>query len=117
MGLTEKQIYDLNNAMEANRKAALGTELDSYMDKVDALEVGAVVAGKYVADADDATADLITIATGLTAITGFIVQIYRAGVYISSTAAVITVDEGDLIITQAATYVITTGDVVNYIVW
>lgn len=75
-----------------------------------------IVAGTYTADTDDDTAGSLTIDTGFAAATVFIVQIYRSGVPIFSDQAVsmasgvITVADG------GATYAITDGDVINWMV-
>jgi hypothetical protein len=79
------------------------------------LAASAPIAGTYTADGDDDTANAATIDTGKSTATVFIVQVYRAGVMVMEDAAVsmasgvITVADG------AATYAVTTGDVINWI--
>lgn len=117
MALTAKQIADLNGAMEANRLAGVGTLLSSLDDSATALEAQALVRGSYTAVADDATANEAVIATGLDAIAGFIVQIFRAGVNVMEDA-IVTASGGNLSVADgAATYAVTANDVINYIVW
>lgn len=75
-----------------------------------------VIIGTYTADSDDDTAGTLDIDSGNASATSFIVQIYRSGVPIfsdqavSMSAGVITVADG------AATYDITNGDVINWMV-
>ena len=109
MALTATQIAQLNSADEANRLAALGTLVAS-------LEASSVVRGSYTAVAGDATADVITIDSGLTAIVGWQVQILRSGVDVTGDI-VMTASDGDLVLTESSTYVITADDVVNYVIW
>lgn len=91
---------------------------DTGLDgRITALEGAAVVRGAYTADADDATAGSLTIDTGEAAAAGLLVSITRAGAVvtadaiISMAAGVITVTDG------AATYDITAGDVVTWLVF
>ena len=75
---------------------------------------GTVKAGSYTADGDDDTAGTLDIDTGLSSVTSYSVQILRSGVPIFSDQAIsessgtITVADG------GATYVITSGDVINW---
>lgn len=121
MALTAKQVHDLNNAMEANRRANVGSMLSGLDDNmagvIQQIIDMSIVRGSYIATADDVTAGGAEIATGLAQISGFIVQIFRAGVIVTEDSA-IGVDEGDLLVADGAvTYDITADDVINYIVW
>lgn len=73
------------------------------------------VGGRYVADADDDTANAITINTGVINATVFFVQIFRSGANVLD-AAVVTLSAGVLTITDGGTYAATTADVVNWLV-
>ena len=79
------------------------------------LQSGALRAGNYTADADDATADTLDIVTGLTTVSAFFIEVYRAGVPIFSDQAVseaagtITVADG------AATFAITADDEIHWL--
>lgn len=73
------------------------------------------VGGTYTADADDDTANAITITTGIVDATVFFVQIFRSGANVLD-AAVVTLASGVLTITDGGTYAATTGDVVNWLV-
>ena len=73
--------------------------------------------GTYTAVAADATADTLSIDTGLTDATMFIVQILRADVDVTGDA-VISLSSGVLTVADgASTYAITADDVINYLVF
>jgi hypothetical protein len=119
MALTAKQILDLNQAMEANQRANLGTVISNLTDTaadVIALEAQAIIRGSYIAVADDATADEIDFVTGLSAIAGWVVDIYRANVKVGGDV-VVTAATGTLTVADGSVYKITADDVINYIVW
>lgn len=118
MALTALQIAQLNKSNKAMQNPSIGTLLASLEGNFEDFDgTTPVVAGTYTADADDATAEAIVIDTGLAGAVGFIVQLYRSDVGIfsdqdvSMAAGVITIANG------AATYDVTDGDVVNYIVF
>lgn len=78
--------------------------------------VPAEIAGKYTAVAADDTAGNTVIATGLNTITAALVQITRAGVNVMADA-VVTYADGNLTVADgAATYALTAGDKINWIV-
>lgn len=110
MAITNAQVTKLNKMNRAAQDAELGTSILN-------LQNGAVVAGTYTMVAADATAGTKAIATGLGKnISGFIVQIYRANVLVSG--ATTTKSSANLTVaTNGTTYVVTAGDVVNYIVF
>lgn len=104
MALTSKQIKDLNNSMKAAQAVSLGTLLN-------------YAKSSYTATAGNATAGTMTIPTGLTSVTGFNAQIYRAGVNVTADAS-FTISSGDLVVADGSvTYSVTAGDVVYYIAW
>lgn len=74
-----------------------------------------VVGGAYTVIAGDDTANTKTIATGVT-IAAKIVQILRAGADVTGDAA-ISSSAANLTIADGSTYVLTTGDVINWIVF
>lgn len=114
MALSADQITKLNTMCPVAQGTTIGTAIG-------ALETAATAAaglkkGTYTVVADDDTANSKSIATGLAAIAGFIVQVYRAGVVQSSIK--VTVSSGNLVVADnAATYVLTTGDVINWMAW
>jgi len=86
---------------------------------VDVIKAGAM--GKYTVVAGDDTANTVTIPVKqhLGAgenYTGFIVQIIRSGKVVSSDPAV-SLSSNNLVVADGTTYVLTTGDVINYIVY
>jgi len=71
--------------------------------------------GTYTAVAADDTAGTKSIATGLTTVSGYIVQIYRSGVLIFSDQAV-SASGGNIVVADGgATYALTAGDVINWV--
>lgn len=86
-------------------------------DVIEMLRVPAQVpmkAGSYTAIAADATANTTSIATGLSSINTFAVQILRSGVPIHTDQAV-SASSGSLVVADGgATYVLTTGDVIKW---
>lgn len=75
-----------------------------------------LIGGSHVATSDDADANAIEFDTGQPGASGFMVQIFRAGVDIgtdlkaSLTAGVLKVEDG-------STYKITAADVINWMVY
>ena len=92
------------------------TTEESITDSLDALDVAlnemSIVRGSHIVLE---TEESVAIDTGIT-INGFIVQIYRSGILqadydVSAATTILT------IATNSEDYVVTTGDVINYIVW
>lgn len=77
--------------------------------------------GAYTVVAANDTANTVTIPTGKwfgkgeTAV-GFVVTIMRSGKQVSSDPA-ISLSSNNLVVADGSTYVLTTGDVINYIVY
>lgn len=110
MAITNTQARMLNGMCQGASQAELGTVVQSLQTKVDGVK-----RGTYTVVAADQTAGTFGINTGLT-INGFIVQVYRAGKLLSSYA--VSASTTILTIaTNSTNYVVTTGDVVNYIVF
>jgi hypothetical protein len=76
-----------------------------------------MISGKHTATAGEATAETLEIATGLAGATGFIVQIFRSGVMVMADAAVSILAGALTVANGAATYDVTEGDVINWIVF
>eukprot|EP00998_Keelungia_sp_KM082_P002648 NODE_13242_length_436_cov_1.262136_g13219_i0.p1 GENE.NODE_13242_length_436_cov_1.262136_g13219_i0~~NODE_13242_length_436_cov_1.262136_g13219_i0.p1 ORF type:complete len:116 (+),score=19.80 NODE_13242_length_436_cov_1.262136_g13219_i0:84-431(+) len=75
---------------------------------------GTVVAGSYTADGDDDTAGTLGIATGLSSVTAFFVDVLRSDVKVTADAD-ISESSGTLTVADgAATYAITSGDVIYW---
>lgn len=117
MAITDAQKAKIDKMNRAAQDATLGTAFQTAEINITALQGLAVKAGTYAMVEADATAGTKAIATGLGKnITGFIVQIYRSNVLVSG--ATTTKSSASLTIaTNGSTYVVTAGDVVNYIVW
>lgn len=104
MAFTTKQVKDLNNSMKAAQAVSLGTLLNQTRSS-------------YTAVAGDATANQMSIPTGLASVSGWIAQIYRAGVNVTEDA-IFSTSSGNLVIADgAATYVVTAGDKVHFLAW
>jgi len=71
-------------------------------------------AGRYTVVADDDTANTVGLATGLGVIVSHVVQVLRAGIPILGDGLVTTTG-GTIALSDGATYVLTTGDVINWI--
>ena len=100
MTLTASEISKLNGMCKVAQLTTLGSELG--------------VRGTYTAVAGDATANEMVISTGLSAITGWLVQIYRSGVNVMEDA-IVTASGGDLTVADGgATYAVTADDVLMY---
>lgn len=101
--LTSAQIENLNNSMSAAQDVDLGTRLGQAK-------------GSYTAVTADDTAGSLAIDSGLTAIVGWNVQIYRSDANIAHDA-VVTASGGTLTVADGSTYAITADDVINYDIW
>lgn len=69
----------------------------------------------HVVTSGEATANTVTIATGLNSIIGKLVQVLRSNVDVTGDA-VITSSNGDLTVADGSTFNLTAGDVINYAV-
>jgi hypothetical protein len=117
MAITNSQASKINKMNRASQDANLGTAFQTVQTDIATLQTGSakLVTGKYAIVAADQTAGYKTINTGIT-ISGFIVQVYRAGILLGS--AKVTATTTNLKVeTNGSDYVITTGDVINYIVF
>lgn len=73
--------------------------------------------GAHTVTAAEATANEAVIVAGDTDATCFLVQVFRAGVNVTSDA-VVTLASGELTVADgAATYNLTAGDVIMWMVW
>jgi hypothetical protein len=117
MAYDDAQVAKINSMCGTAQGLALGTAIKNLETSAAALGgASGLVKGTYTVVAGDDTANTKSIATGLTAITGFIVQVYRADILMSSIK--VTKSNGNLIVSDnSTTYVLTTGDVINYICW
>jgi hypothetical protein len=123
MAWSAKQIYDLNNMNVAAQNVALGTTLSdlgafdvsTISGEVDALQLQAMNRGKYTVTAGNDSANTCSIPTGLT-VAGYIVQIYRGGVQVTSDAA-ISASTTNLVVANGSTYVLTANDSVMWTAW
>ena len=117
MAITESQKGKINKMNRAAQDTLMGTAIQDLQTDVAALQGLSVKAGTYSVVAADQTAGTKTIATGLGKdITGFIVQVYRSNVLVSG--ATITKSNANLTVaTNGSTYIVTVGDVIQYLVW
>jgi len=111
MAITNAEVTLLNNMNPAAQRSALGTELQTTQNTV-----ASVVRGTHTVSAAEESAGTLDIATGLTTVAGFIVQVYRADILL--TAYDVSEATGTLTIaTNGSDYVVTEDDVINYIVF
>lgn len=115
MAFTAKQIRNITKTDQPSNEIGLGTLLDNLADN---LNNNYIVRGSYTAVAADATAESVVIDSTLEAISGWIAEVYRAGVKVTGDA-VFTVDNTVKlkVANGASTYTVTAGDVINYIIW
>lgn len=74
-----------------------------------------VKAGAYSMDADDATANSATIASGLASITTVICQVVDSGNNVVTSDADITTSSGNIVVADGSTFNVTDGYVVRWI--
>ena len=111
MALTAAQVILLNNMCISAQNVSLGTAIQT----LETAEAG-VARGTHLVTAGEETAGTLDIVTGLAAIVGFVVQVYRADILLDSytvTAATGTLTVAD----NSTTYVVTENDVINYIAY
>lgn len=105
MAISDAQASKINKMNRASQEVGLGNFIQGLQNGM----------GKYVVTAADVTATKSIINTGKT-ITGQIVSIMRSNLQLSG--AKVTFSATNLQIeTNGTTYVLTAGDVVNYIVF
>lgn len=110
MAISDLVKGKLNKMNRAAQDATLGTALQNLQTFKEG-----IVKGTYTAIAADQTAGYKTINTGIT-INGFIVQVYRANILLASYKVTSTTTNLK-VETNSSNYVMTTGDVINYIVF
>lgn len=110
MAISDVVKSKLNKMNRAAQDALLGTVVQDLQNGF-----AGIVKGSYTVIAADQTAGSKTINTGIT-ITGFIVQVYRAGILLSSYKVTATTTNLK-VETNGSDYVVTTGDVIKYIVY
>lgn len=82
--------------------------------QLNGVDVGLIVGGSHTVTAGEQTAGTLNIATGLTSIGAQIVQIIRSGNEVNG-AAISASGANIVVATNGATYVVTTGDVINWL--
>ncbi len=117
MVITDTVVAKMNKMNRASQDAVLGTAFQTAQNDIATLQTNAakLVKGKYTVVEADQTAGSKTINTGVT-ISGFIVQVYRAGILLGNCKVTATTTNLK-VETNGSDYVITIGDVINYIVW
>lgn len=111
MAITNAEKTLLNNMNPASQRVGLGDELQSAQASIEG-----VARGTHTVTAGEETAGTLDIATGLTTVIGFIVQVYRADILL--TAYDVSEATGTLTIaTNGTDYVVTENDVINYIAY
>lgn len=103
--------------MSPSAAVQLRVELAALQADIDAGEGDRYANGSYTAIAGDATANEITIDTGLTtedALGTIIVDIKRSGVSVKADALVTDNEDGTFTISEVSTYAVTAGDIVTW---
>jgi hypothetical protein len=113
--LTTSMVNKLNKMNRAAKDATLGTRIAADEVIITSLSAGAVVSGSYTAVTADASASAITAQTSLASIKRVFAQTTRSGSVMADTN--VAISGSKVVVTSAsATYVVTVGDVVNYVV-
>lgn len=107
MALTDAQKQSLNNMCISAQNAQIGTILQN---------VATIKTGKYTVVSADQTATTVSIPVGVT-VNGFVVNILRAGKDVTNLAAISASTTNLVVATNSTSYVLTTGDIINYIVY
>jgi hypothetical protein len=117
MAISDAVKGKINKMNRAAQDAVLGTAFQTAQTDIATLQTNAakLVKGTYTIVAGDQTAGFKTINTGIT-IAGFIVQVYRAGILLGSVKVTATTTNLK-VETNGSDYGVTTGDVINYIVF
>lgn len=110
MALSTSQKTKINKMNRAAQDASLGT-------LVGTLEGNMITPATHVITVTEANASAVVIDSGLTSISGNIVNIVRSGSTVTSDAFITTTGSALGIYPGAATYVVTGSDIINYIVW
>lgn len=107
MSLTSTQISHINKMNRASKDVSLGTLVDGFVNNTK-------ISGSVSASSAQASASAVVISTGLSSVSGYIIQGFRSGsaisnVYVASnTAGSITVRSGSSVVA---------GDLYNWIAW
>jgi hypothetical protein len=115
MAISDANKAKLNNMCKGANDAGLGTAVQTAQTDIATLQGLIKKSGAYTAVAADQTAGKKVIAAGFT-ITGAVVQVTRAGVVmalpkVSWATTNLTID------TNGTDYVMTTGDIISYIIF
>jgi len=117
MAITNAQQSTLDTMCLGANSALLGTALQTAQNNILTLQASTPIkAGKYTVLTADATAGTVTIPVGMT-VTGFVVNILRAGKDTTNLAAISGSTTNLVVATNSTSYVLTAGDVINYIVY
>lgn len=105
-----------NGLVTVDSRAAPALLGAGFIPQDDDLPTGeSLFGGSHTATADEATANEIDIDTGLSVVTSYLVQIFRAGVMVLGDAVVSEAGGVINIADGASTYVVTAGDVVKWV--
>jgi len=108
MAITDAQKKQLNNMCISANKATLGDAIQNLQN--------AIITGTYTAVSADQTATTVSIPVGKT-VTGFVVNILRAGKDVTNKAALSASTTNLVVATNSTDYILTTGDIINFIVF
>lgn len=108
MAISALNVKQLNKMNRAAQNAQLGNTIQALQNLF--------AKGVYTVVSADQTATTVSIPVGMT-VTGFIVQILRAGKDITAAAAISGSTTNLVVATNSTNYVLTTGDQINWIVY
>lgn len=111
MAINSNQTDALNNMCITANTYGIGTIIASIQSAL-----ASEVKDSHVVTADEETAGSVDLATGLTSVNGFLVQVYRSDILLGSYD--VSESEGTITVaTNSTDYVVTEDDVINYIAY
>jgi len=116
MAISDANAATINKMNVAAQRVSLGTAFQSAQTDIAALEaVNLITSGSTLVTATHANASAVVIYTGPSTISGYIMNIFRAGSALS-TDQYVSVSSGSLTI-GPATYVVTANDKIMWMVY
>jgi len=113
---TEVLAHQASIATNVSDIADNVTDIGTNLASITALEAVVGGSGEHAVTSGEATANTLDIDTGVT-ITGWIVQVYRAGANVTADAAISAATTVLTVADGAATLDLAENDVIHYIVW
>lgn len=114
MAISGSLVTHLNHMNKAAHDVSLGTLIASFQNSIASLNATSTVSGSYTATGTDTGGSVVTIVTGLTAIKGYQLDVFRSGSQVTN-PYVVSTTSGSLAVRTGSQVV--TGDLYNWIAW